>query len=119
VSHGSELFLNRFWEIMSRKGLNIIPRPVNNQTITDLELTKSNVRDIISTLSIVNYSKGPEQDYKHPSQEIYVFGDNINGVEVYIKLTIGKVGDIEIAKCISFHKAEFPIKYPMKSGSKK
>tara|TARA_R110002110_G_scaffold415794_1_gene656136 strand:+ start:5300 stop:5614 length:315 start_codon:yes stop_codon:yes gene_type:complete len=104
---------------MSQRGLHIIPRPVNNHTIKELGLTSSNVRDIISALSIVNYSKGPEQDYTHPSQHIYVFGDNIDGVEVYIKLTIGEDGDLEIPKCISFHKADFPIKYPMKSGSSK
>lgn len=104
---------------MSQKGLNFIPRLVNNQTVRKLGLNRVNVIDIISGLSIYNYCKGPEPDHRNPEQEVYVFGDEIDCVEVYIKLTISKVDQDEIATCISFHEAEYKMKYPMRSGSKK
>jgi hypothetical protein len=46
--------------------------------------------------------------------EIWEFGKRIGGNDVYIKLKIAQVGNDKIAKCISFHKAEFPLSYPLK-----
>ncbi len=43
---------------------------------------------------------------------MWVFGKDVKGKEVYIKITLGKPNSHTI--CISFHKAEFPMSYPLK-----
>ena len=42
----------------------------------------------------------------------WVFGKQIDGVEVYIKLKIAGLAGAERAVCLSFHKAERPLSYP-------
>ena len=43
--------------------------------------------------------------------EMWVFGKDVKGQEVYIKITLGKGAS---ALCISFHIAEHPMNYPFK-----
>jgi hypothetical protein len=42
---------------------------------------------------------------------MWVFGKDVKGQEVYIKITLGKGSS---ALCISFHIAEHPMNYPFK-----
>lgn len=107
-------FLIDFKRIMTNgAGLNIIPRSKNYKTFLELGLNLENIREIILALSLVDYVKGPERDKDKPG-EIWVFGKQVMQVEVYIKLKIALIGKEKIAKCISFHVAEFPIHYPNK-----
>lgn len=99
--------------ITSGRGLFMIPRASNNATITMLGLTRKTVELEILSLSIVDYSSGPEQDRDHPG-DLWIFGKTINGYEIYIKLKIAEIKDTKIAKCISFHEAEFSLTYPFK-----
>jgi hypothetical protein len=41
-----------------------------------------------------------------------MFGMQIQDREIYIKLKVTQVGKTKIAKCISFHIAQHPMKYP-------
>jgi len=59
-------------------------------------------------------SKGPEKDRDRKRGNIWEFGAEIDNEEVYIKLSDDFSRNI--AKCISFHKAEFKISYPYKKG---
>jgi hypothetical protein len=61
----------------------------------------------------VDYSSGPDPDRDIPG-DIWVFGKEINGHEVYIKLRIFYDGSEKKGKCISFHEADHPIKYPFR-----
>jgi hypothetical protein len=108
-------FLRNFKGIMTngKRGLDIIPREETNQTIIELGLTRKNVVDEILSLTILNYSTGPEQDYGRPGL-IWTFGKNIMQHEIYIKLKIAQIGNERIAKCISFHKANRRIDYPLR-----
>lgn len=99
--------------ITSGSGLFMIPRASNNATITMLGLTRKTVELEILSLSVVDYSSGPEQDRDHPG-DLWIFGKTINGYEIYIKLKIAEIKDTKIAKCISFHEAEFSLTYPFK-----
>ena len=67
------------------------------------------------SLSHLNYVKGPEVDRDRPEFNIWEFGKTIEGRDVYIKLSddLGIYG----AKCISFHFADFPIRYPFRIAS--
>lgn len=107
-------FLIEFKRIVTdERGLDIIPRPKNNQTILDLGLTKQNIRETILELAVMDYVRGPEAD-RDRQGEVWVFGKQVAQKEVYIKLKIAQVGTKRIAKCISFHVAEYPLRYPNK-----
>jgi hypothetical protein len=70
------------------------------------------------TLSVKDYCEGPEPDRDRPS-DIWVFGKHIGGKEIYIKLKIAQVGQEKIAKCLSFHEANFPLCYPFEAEERK
>lgn len=107
-------FLRELKGIMTTgQRLVIIPRPPNNSTFLSLGLTKKVVELEILSLSVIDYSSGPSPD-RDVAGEIWIFGKEINGHEVYIKLKIANINGSKIAKCISFHEAEFPLHYPFK-----
>jgi hypothetical protein len=78
-----------------------------------LGFTKQNCKQEILNLSVSDYCAGPKPDKDRPGV-IWEFGKKIRGHDVYIKLKIAEAGSIRIAKCISFHIAEFPIINPLK-----
>ena len=79
-------FLKEFKEIVtSGSGLLVIPRAAKNPTITMLGLTKKTVELEILGLSVTDYSSGPVPDRDRPG-ELWIFGKEINGHEIYIKL---------------------------------
>lgn len=105
-------FLRAFKRIVaSARGLDLIPRAETNQTIIDLGLTEKNVVSEILGLSVADYSEGALRDRDRPGH-VWVFGREIYGREIYIKLKIAPVGATQIAKCISFHEANYPLRYP-------
>jgi hypothetical protein len=105
-------FLIEFKEVVTDgRGLDIVFREETNRTILDLGLTRRNIVDEILTLGAEDYSGGPEPDRDRPG-EVWIFGREIAGQEVYIKLKMYRVGNTVGAKCISFHLAMFPMKYP-------
>ncbi|MDP1716176.1 MAG: hypothetical protein Q8L41_15675 [Anaerolineales bacterium] len=97
-----------------QRGLDIIPREENNQTIIELGLTRKNIEKEILELTAQDYCSGPEEDHTRPGV-IWKFGKNIMQREIYIKLKIAEIGSEKIAKCISFHKANHRINYPLKN----
>ena len=107
-------FLKEFKKIATEgRGIDIVSRRKNQDSLAKLGLTKRNCRDEILSLSVTDYCDGPKPD-KDRAGEIWEFGKQISGEEVYIKLKIAQVGDEIIAKCISFHVAEFPLCFPYK-----
>lgn len=87
------------------------PRPKCNETIKKLEYTRKNVEDVLLNLTDKHYSQGPLDDRDKPGTgDIYIFSVTIDSMEVYIKLKIHVTNGLKIAKCISFHQAEFPMK---------
>ncbi len=94
-------------------GVKLVPRASTKTTLSDLGLTKKNAEDILLSLSVVDYSKGPESD-RDRSGNVWFFGKEVNGHELYIKLKVAEVKGVKLAKCISFHVAEHAIRYPLK-----
>ena len=43
---------------------------------------------------------------------MWIFGKDVKGKEIYIKITMGSFGNSVI--CISFHIAEYEMQYPLK-----
>ena len=46
--------------------------------------------------------------------DLWVFGKDVKGQEVYIKICYGQPNRSTI--CVSFHIAEYPMNYPYKKG---
>ena len=86
-------------------------RAVNLQTILDLELTNITVREHLKKLTSKDFYKGPKAD-SGGGPNLWEFGKEIKGKEVYIKITLGYLNKPTI--CISFHYPTRTIKYPFK-----
>lgn len=65
------------------------------------------------SLSLTNYADGPKKDLDKPG-ELWEFGTEISGCEIYIKLKITEIDGEKIVKCISFHEADRPLNYPFR-----
>jgi hypothetical protein len=117
-------FLKKFKKIATEgRGIDFISRRKNLDSLAKLGLTKKNCKEEILSLSVAEYSHGPKPD-KDRKGEIWEFGKLIANKEVYIKLKIAQVGKEKIAKCLSFHVAEYPLCFPLgedleKGGEKK
>jgi hypothetical protein len=112
-------FLVEFKGIMVKgRGLDIVNRRENIDTLARMGLTKKNLIEEIMTLSVENYCQGPERDKDRPG-DIWVFGKQIEAEEIYIKLKIAQVGKAKIAKCLSFHAANFPLCYPCRGEERR
>lgn len=108
-------FLFKFKSFAQTPGFfSLVERDKNMQSIAELGITVPQALDVILQLTCENYSSGPEVDHDYPEQSVWVFGTTIDGEEIYIKLS----DDFKysVAKCISFHKADFAILYPYQGG---
>jgi hypothetical protein len=90
-------------------------RDKNDQALLDLEITPSQRKEIIKKLVPVDYLSGPNPDENDTSRPDYwEFGIKVRNVFVYIKINIGKKSKPVI--CISFHIAEYKMKFPFRKG---
>lgn len=87
-------------------------RGKNQKALEELEIVPSYRRVIIENLKVEDYVQGPVIDELNKLGEMWVFGNDVKGREVYIKIMLGGVGCQTI--CISFHIAEHPLVYPFK-----
>ena len=99
--------------IIQERGLDVVNRDINNRALIELGLTRKLRTEIILGLSAADYCKGPEEDRDRPG-EVWVFGAHVDENEIYIKLKIAEIGLTKIAKCISFHKAQAQLYYPLR-----
>lgn len=87
-------------------------RGKNAQTLLDLEITRDFRNKVLKSLVVEDYSEGPLPEKLYGGADMWVFGKQVKGKEIYIKITMGIAGAQVI--CISFHIAEHPINYPCK-----
>ena len=88
-------------------------RGKNLQTLATLEITPTYRKKVILNIEPEDYSEGPIVDTLNKMGEMWVFGKDVKGHEVYIKITLGQPNNSTI--CISFHLAEHPMNYPFKN----
>ena len=107
-------FLQELKVIIRSLGIIFYNRPKNSiQHLADLGITAKIREEIILNLDIEDYSEGPLEETQQGGTEMWIFGKEIKGQLVYIKLTISKMTGGAV--CISFHKAEFPMHFPFKN----
>ena len=87
-------------------------RGKNKRTIEELEIIPSYRKVVIENLLVEDYVEGPVIDNLNKFGEMWVFGKDVKGREVYIKIMISNLNGQTI--CISFHLAEYPLNYPFK-----
>lgn len=87
-------------------------RGKNQKTLEELEIVPSYRRIVIENLTVEDYVDGPIVDKLNKLGEMWVFGKDVKGREVYIKIMINDHCSQTI--CISFHLAESPMKYAFK-----
>jgi len=108
-----ESFLNdfknkmRFFQILF-----LDDRGKNAQTLLCLEISSIKRIEIIKKLEIEDYSEGPMEEKMRGILPMWVFGREVKGTEVYIKISMGLPNSQTI--CISFHPAEHSMNYPFK-----
>ena len=87
-------FLKEFKKIATEgRGIDIVSRSKNIDSLVKLRLTKRNCKNEILSLSVSDYCDGPKPDKDRPG-EIWEFGKSILGKEVYIKFILA--GDAEV-----------------------
>lgn len=111
-----ERFLQRAAELIENLQFVVLlldSRDKNLSTLHALGMTNTAAGNEIRSLTVENYSSGPEPDdnpkYKG---DVWFFGKVIDRKEIYIKLKINTAGDLLIV--ISFHEADHAICYPYK-----
>ena len=87
-------------------------REKNRKTLQELEIVPSYRKVIIENLCLEDYVQGPVVDELNRLGEMWVFGKDVKGREIYIKVMIS--GTTSQTICISFHFAERPLVYPFK-----
>lgn len=114
ITHAEvESFLRRFVAKVKVFGLIFRDdRGKNRKTLFELEITPKCREDIILRLTTEDYISGPVTDTLHHLGEMWVFGKDVKGKEVYIKISMGCSDHSAI--CISFHIAENKLNYKFK-----
>lgn len=108
-----EAFLSEFhvkmkiWSVLYRDD-----RGKNIQALADLELRPVERTKILENLKPPDYCEGPTKETLYGGSAMWVFGKEVKGHEVYIKITMGAPGTSVI--CISFHIAAHSLIYPFK-----
>lgn len=111
--HEIQAFLRDFHVKMNIWGVVVRDdRGKNTQTLLDLEITRDFRNKVLKSLLVEDYSEGPLPEKLYGGADMWVFGKQVKGKEIYIKITMGIAGAQVI--CISFHIAEHPINYPCK-----
>lgn len=97
-----------------------IQRPRTDQDLIDLNLTRPLAFEAICALSIDDYVSGPRPDDTDESKEVWIFGYDHEGTEVYVKLRLNPTRRNEIPRGAvwSFHKAAHNLRYPLRGGAK-
>jgi len=107
-----EQFLNQFKVKLKVFDVVYIGRNKNTETLLDLELLPAARTKILENLEAEDYCEGPLEETMHGTGNMWVFGKEVSGNEIYIKIAMGQPNNRVI--CISFHPAEYPLDYPFK-----
>ena len=87
-------------------------RGKNQKALEELEIVPLFRKVIIENLTVEDYVDGPVVDTLHKVGDMWVFGKDVKGREVYIKIMLS--GHCKQTICISFHLAEHPLTYQFK-----
>ena len=104
-----EAFLDQFGIKFDVWGIFYLDRDKNEEALKALGITPKARDEIVRQLQPDDYVETLPADF---FDEMWVFGRDMDGTELYIKIAMGRPNDRTI--CISFHIAEHPINYAFK-----
>lgn len=104
-------FLNSMNVKIDIYGMVFAERQRCQETMRMLGINEIVAKSIIKTLDATDFSKYFD-DTNQWGCDLWAFGKDINGEEIYIKIGLGLPNRQTV--CVSFHKADFPIQYPFK-----
>lgn len=105
-----EQFLDQFKVKLDIWGIFFLDnREKNKETMSFLNFRNMDRLNVVKSIEVEDYSEGPIKDQLNGFGEMWVFGKDVAGQKIYIKITLGRPGSSTI--CISFHIAEHPIQY--------
>lgn len=105
-----EAFLRLFKLKLDVWGIFFIYREKNAQALITLGITPKAREEIIRKIESADYVETLKSNMAFG--EMWIFGKNFSGTELYIKIALGAKESSPI--CISFHTAEYPVKYVFK-----
>lgn len=109
-----ESFLREFKPKFSVWGIIFLNREKNEEALRALGITPKAREEVIKKIEKEVYSHSV---IDHTSfGDMWVFGKDYDGTELYIKISLGRPGSKTI--CISFHEAEYPLNYQFKNNTK-
>jgi hypothetical protein len=114
-------FLNLLKGAVMLGNLHVRNREKNTQGLLDLGISADERKDVILGLVPEDYMAGPKPDDTDLAKEVWEFGKNVEGTEVYIKLRVvqdTRRRHVYHATVWSFHPAEYPMQYPLRGGGK-
>ena len=104
-------FLRQFQECARRNGICIPVTKKNRNELGASSFLPNERTEIILELNPLDYSDGPLADDDGSEGDIWIFGKIAGGVTIYIKLKL-----TVDAVCLSFHAAEYPMKFPFRKA---
>lgn len=105
-----EAFLGQFFPKFSMYGIYFLDRQKNTGTLEQLSMTTTIREEIVRGLVAEDYVETIENTQTWG--EMWVFGKDYSGTELYIKISLGQPEDKTI--CISFHTSKYPIEFAFK-----
>ncbi|MEX3624902.1 hypothetical protein [Viridibacillus arvi] len=123
ISH-VEQFLSRLRACIEEGDCTFVDRTDNRNMATMVALGFK-TKDVINTLSALKYQdycSGPEKNTSSKATKIFqdgdiwVFGKVVTGLctmEVYIKVSFAEIDEADLTCCISFHKPDYKLTYPL------
>jgi hypothetical protein len=107
-----QLFLNQFFPKFDVWGILYINREKNLEALRLLGITPIIRDSVIRGLETLDYVETIQSLLLSGNDDLWVFGKDYDGTELYIKIAMGIPNDKTV--CISFHLAEHPISYAFK-----
>lgn len=108
-------FLNLFKGCMILDLFHVRDREKNLQGLLDLGMDIAERKEVLLSLEPEDYVKGPEPDDTGSDKEVWFFGKEHDGKEIYIKLRVvrdTKKKNLHRALIWSFHPAKNKLNYP-------
>ncbi len=108
-------FLARVRRLIQSGQVILVTRPKNQAALLAMGLNKRAAINDLLRLTARAYCGGPQDDRDRPGQQCWVFGQEVAGVEVYIKLVVEELDQgRERLKVLSYHQAEWALRYPFR-----
>ena len=105
-----EKFISTFIAKADIFGVIFVDRDKNNEALKMLGLTDSASLRLVKEIKVEEYSDTISDSLSYG--DMWIFGKDYNGKELYIKVSLGKFSDSAI--CVSFHIAQYQLEHPYK-----